>query len=110
MGGRDERLARNEALFRVVNERVREVRPEEGEEETGFLCECGDEACTETIRLSVREYERIRSDPTLFFVAPGHEIPSVEDIIERNERYVVVRKKPEEASIALDTDPRSDSK
>lgn len=100
------RIARNEALFRVVNERVREVRREEGGERLGFLCECGDDGCTETLELSVDEYERIRSDPTQFVVFPGHEITSVEDPIEINARFLVVRKHPEEASIALDTDPR----
>jgi hypothetical protein len=105
--GREIRIARNEALFRVVNERVREVRPEEEEEVTGFLCECGDDTCTETVYLPVREYERIRSEPTHFIVVPGHEIISVEAPVERKEGYLVVRKKPEEAAIALDTDPRA---
>jgi hypothetical protein len=104
---REERIARNEALFRVVNERVRELRPEDGDEKTGFLCECGDDACTDTLYVPVREYERVRSDPTLFIVKPGHEILSVEEPVERNEGYFVVRKKAEEAAIAMDADPRS---
>jgi hypothetical protein len=104
--GREERIARNEAIARVVNERVREVRPEEGDQLVGFLCECGDASCTETIHLSIRDYERIRSEPTYFIVVPGHEVTSVEAPIEENESYLVVRKNPEEATIALDTDPR----
>jgi hypothetical protein len=103
---REERIARNEALFRTVNERVREVRPEEDDEMIGFLCECGDEACTEVVSLAVQEYEAVRSDPTHFIVVPGHEVTSVEAPLERNDRYLVVRKNPEEAAIALDTDPR----
>jgi hypothetical protein len=103
---REERIARNEALFRVVNERVREVRPEEGEERIGFLCECGDDACTEVISLTVEEYESVRSDPTLFVVVPGHEVTSVEAPLRRTDLYLVVKKNPEEAAIALDTDPR----
>jgi hypothetical protein len=104
---REERIARNEALFRVVNERVREVRPEEGEELVGFLCECGDDSCTEVIDLAVNEYEAVRADPTHFFVVRGHEIPSVEAVVARTDRYLVVRKNPEEAAIARDTDPRN---
>ena len=49
---REDRIARNEALFREVNERVREVAAEGGEL-TGFLCECGREECTETVPLPV---------------------------------------------------------
>ena len=103
---RKDRIARNEALFREVNERVREVRPEDGEDTLGFLCECGDEACTETIYLSAATYEEVRSDPTLFVVVPGHEITDVEDRVRRAKGYIIVRKHPEEAATALDTDPR----
>jgi hypothetical protein len=63
---RKDRIARNEALFRVVNERVREVRPEEGDGLVGFLCECGYASCTETVHLTVTEYEAVRSEPTHF--------------------------------------------
>jgi hypothetical protein len=103
---RKDRIARNEALFREVNERVREVRPEDGEDTLGFLCECGDEACTETVYLSVATYEDVRSDSTMFVVAPGHEIKDVEEPVWRAKGYVIVRKHAEEAAIALDTDPR----
>ena len=103
---REERIARNEALFRVVNERVREVRPEEGDEMIGFLCECGDETCTEVVSLTVEEYEDVRSEPTHFVVVPGHEVTSVEAPLRQTDRYLVVRKNPEEAAIALDTYPR----
>ena len=103
---REVRIARYEALFRVVNERVREVRPEEAGERLGILCECGDDKCTDTLDLSVDEYEEVRSDPTQFVVRPGHEITSVEEPLKCTARFLVVRKHPEEASIALDTDPR----
>jgi hypothetical protein len=111
--GRDHKIATNEGLFREVNDRVEEVAQEIGkrepDRETGeadFLCECGHEACTETVRMTVAEYENVRSDETLFVVFPGHEDASVEDVGERHERYVVVRKHPEEAAIAEATDPR----
>jgi hypothetical protein len=103
---RKDRIARNEALFREVNERVREVRPEDDEDTLGFLCECGDEACTETVYLSVGTYEEVRSDPTMFIVAPGHEMNDVEEPVRRAEGYIIVRKHAEEAATALETDPR----
>jgi hypothetical protein len=103
----EERIAQNEALFREVNERVREVHAGEREERISFLCECGLEECTETISLSFAEYEDVRSDPTQFAVAPGHEIGDVEAPIRRGDGFVLVRKHPTEATIAVETDPRS---
>ena len=103
---REERIAQNEALFREVNERVREVHAGEREERISFLCECGREECTETIYLSLAEYEDVRSDATQFAVAPGHEIGDVEAPIRRKNGFVLVRKHPTEATIAIETDPR----
>jgi hypothetical protein len=102
---REDRIARNEVLFREVNERVREVATEGGEL-TGFLCECGREECTETVPLSIAEYERVRSDPRYFVVTPGHEIGDVETSIARTDRFVVVEKHPGEAATAMESDPR----
>jgi hypothetical protein len=103
---RKERIARNEALFRVVNERVREVSRED-EGLVGFLCECGDEACTETVSLPVGKYAEVRADPTRFVVVPGHEIEAVESVVRRRGSFLVVRKHPEEAATAIETDPRA---
>jgi len=108
MGEREERIVRNEALFREVNERIHDVPPEgPAPEQSGFLCECGDAACTETVMLSLDEYENVRSDPTTFAVLRTHVAPDVEDVVAETDRFVVVRKHPEEAVIARETDPRS---
>ena len=111
MGAREDRIARNEALFRSVNERVRELVTSAGalgsDPSASFVCECGNADCTATVELTVAEYEQVREDPTHFFVVPGHESPEVEEVVERHERYDVVRKHSHEAQIAIDTDPRS---
>jgi hypothetical protein len=107
MSERGDRLARNEAMFRSVNERVEEVVQSGPGEEIDFLCECGNAECTEKVTLTRGEYEQIRSDATQFAVVPGHEIPEIEEIVLRKDRYLVVRKRPEEAGIAQETDPRS---
>lgn len=111
MGEREDRIARNEALFRSVNERVRELAgspPTATAPETvPFVCECGIADCAATVQLTIAEYEHVRADPAQFVVTPGHEIPEVEDIVEQHERYDIVRKHAHEAQIAIDTDPRS---
>jgi hypothetical protein len=102
----EDRIARNETLFREVNERVQEVSSHTSNGRIDFLCECGDETCTESISLSRDEYERLRSDPLTFGVKPGHVIPDVEDIVEENDRFHTVRKHEDEGRIARATDPR----
>ncbi len=103
---REARVAKNEVLFREVNERIRELAPAEGSVE--FLCECGDASCVEPISLTLPEYEEVRSDAARFFVRPGHQAPDVEDVVAETGRYVVVVKRAGlPAEIAQANDPRS---
>src|SRR5687768_2102655 len=70
---REERLAKNEALFRVANERMsRWEERHEGEEAELYYCECANPDCREQLRLLGADYERVRSNSRQFFVAPGH--------------------------------------
>jgi hypothetical protein len=104
---REDRLARNEALFRAVNERVQAERLGEGEELISFICECGDENCVAEVDLTRAEYEGIRSDAVQFVIVPGHEIPDIETTVAEKGRYAIARKHPGEQDIARETDPRS---
>ena len=105
MDARAERVGKNEAVFREVNERINDVTRENAAE---YLCECGNVTCTETIQMNVADYERVRADPTHFAVLPGHEIPDVEEVVARNEGFMVVRKKAgTAAALAIELDPRS---
>ena len=111
MDERQRRVGMNEALFREVNERIERVseRLQVTSEKIGILCECGDEACTERVDVSLPDYERIRADGALFFIRPGHEMPDVEDVVERGDGWDVVRKKAGgPAELARELDPRSD--
>jgi hypothetical protein len=96
-------IGRNEALFREVNERIREITAGQGiplDERVLFQCECGRLECHEQIELSLAEYETVRARPHHFVVRPGHEIDSVESIVSRNDRYLVVAKHGEAAEAA----------
>lgn len=99
------RIARNQVLFREVNERISEVLCSEGDP-TEYLCECTDGNCVGTVSLEREEYERIRSSPNHFVVLPGHELLEVERIVHQNERFVTVENTVE-VSIAARNDPRS---
>jgi hypothetical protein len=104
-----ERQAKNEALFREVNERISDVSVDFGtapREQVRFVCECTDVKCSEWLALAVGEYETIREDPTQFLVAPGHERAPVEQVVKRTDRYLVVRKEVDQRFFEA-TDPRS---
>ena len=109
MDERDRRIGLNEALFREVNERIEDLNRAFGEltDSMSIVCECGDSQCHERIDVPIPEYERVRAGATTFMVVPGHEIPSVEVVIDRREGYFVVRKEDDEAAeLAVETDPR----
>jgi hypothetical protein len=90
VGSRQE--SRNQILFREVNERVRDVAAPllTAGEEAEFLCECGDEACLETIRLDLEEYEAVRVSPRRFVMVPGHKDGIGEATVHASGRFVVV--------------------
>ena len=112
MDSRATRIAKNEALFREVNERVEEVTSDlaEGDEEDqpiGFICECERRDCNQSVKATRAEYEAVRSNPLRFLLLAGHEDDSVERVVERTERFVVVVKMGEGARVAAERDPRS---
>lgn len=88
-----ERAARNEEVFRGVNERI-----EEGAEQhrvTGMLpfhCECGRASCLETIEIPAGRYAEIMRERYRFVVLPGHQEPGIEKVVETNDEYLVVEK------------------
>jgi hypothetical protein len=109
MGGeREERLGENEAIFRAANERMaRWVERTPLEAVELYFCECVDPGCRQKIRLSASEYERVRSDATHFFVAPGHEVADEETVLESHPGWLLVEKDEAEArEVAEETDPR----
>ena len=68
-----ERAVENETVFRRVNNDIEANAAARGAREATFLCECADPTCHSTIELTLTEYAWIRSHPTYFVVAAGHE-------------------------------------
>jgi hypothetical protein len=74
-------------------------------EASPYLCECDEECCTTIIRLTLAEYEAVRSKPRQFFIAPGHQ--SADDrVLEEHERYTLVQT-GERGRLVEKSDPRS---
>jgi hypothetical protein len=101
-------LAKNEELFRNVNEQIEEnsFGVPRDEPLMEFLCECDRSGCEEKFQAARAEYERVRAEPTQFIVLPGHEDPRVERIISSTARFVVVEKQGKAAADAERADPR----
>ena len=88
-----ERAARNEEVFRDVNERI-----EEGAEQHDvsgplpFHCECTRASCLETIEISPDRYAAIVRERYHFLVIPGHEEPTIERAVATEPGFLVVEK------------------
>ena len=102
------RAARNQALFRSINERIEDLnRAFERLTLVGdWVCECADLSCIELMSLSLEEYEAIRQHPARFPIVGGHEVLEVERVVERHDRYIVVEKIGEGRIVAEQSSPR----
>jgi hypothetical protein len=94
-----DRIARNEVIFREVNQRVADVMDSDARM-ANFLCECGNLDCLQEISPTVAEYRRLRSNPATFAVVPGHSLADVETTVEETDRSQIVEKHPREAAMA----------
>jgi hypothetical protein len=104
---REERLARNEVLFRSVNEAIEQQAIEFGGlDEYEFICECARTGCFDRISLTLKQYEHIRAEATRFFVVPGHEDIAVELVVEAQPGFLIVEKDGHAGLVADLADPR----
>ena len=109
MAYREERVAKNEATSRVINEGVEtafEAEPQDAF--LFFICECGLEQCDRTVRITKAQYEQVRSDPRQFVIVRDHLIPDVEQVVSDGDTFLVVAKREGiPAEVAIQEDPRS---
>jgi hypothetical protein len=99
-----ERVARNEAAFRKVNEAIERGR-QTREGVVGFVCECGRLGCNEIIELTLSEYEAVRAHARRFAVRHGHQ-NDAEEVVKAHRRYLVVAKTGSAGDVAEFSDPR----
>ena len=53
----------------------------------------------------MEDYERVRSQDDRFAVAPGHESPELETVVERTETWLIVDKLPQFDPLVDDDSP-----
>lgn len=105
----EERRAKNEVLFRGVNEAIEEQALRFGgvDDEYEFLCECSAAECVTRVTLTLRQYEQIRAEGTRFVLVPGHADPQIEEVVGSTAGHHVVEKDGAAGIIAEQEDPRS---
>jgi hypothetical protein len=104
-----ERAARNQSLYRSINEKFKELNQnfsEAGIADSEWICECADTHCTLRIPASLHEYDAVRSNPRTFIVSPSHVHPEVERVLNQNDRYMIVEKIDRAGQIAETLNPR----
>lgn len=106
---RQRRIAKNEAMFRDINERLEQGlrQVQHAPELQEFVCECGDRECEQLVRLTFEEYEAVRRDSRHFAVVPGHVFPDTERVLSHNERFEVIEKFGESVEVTDAADRRA---
>lgn len=94
MKTRHERLAENQELFRHANAGLEKAagRNDLDVEALPFLCECPDDACMETVPLSLATYDEVRSYPNRYFIVTGHQTIAGENVVMSENGYSIVEK------------------
>ena|ERR1041385_1880799 len=88
-----ERAARNEEVFRSVNEHIDKAAERHGHDvPLRFHCECGQASCFDTVDLLPDVYERVAAHEYRFIVLPGHEETRIELVVETHDGWLVVEK------------------
>jgi len=108
MNERKRRIGENEAIFRSVNEQIRQLTGtlSTAADSMKVVCECGTRSCAVQFRIDTDAYAAVRADPELFIVKPGHDLPESETVVDKNNVFWTVRKDPGlPAAIARATDP-----
>ena len=94
---RNERIARNEASYRELNEAIHSGSP--AARRFQLICECGHPECTAPLNISADEYAAVRAHPRRFLVLAGHEIADAEEVVDRQPGYFVIQKPTDVAHI-----------
>jgi hypothetical protein len=97
--GRVEQIAKNELVFRRLNDEIEQLSERWRHEVMDAFCECGDPDCLDHLPVRLAQYQDVR-DNRHFLVRPGHEIADVEKVVERYPDFVVVEKPDDARRIA----------
>jgi hypothetical protein len=89
---REARAARNQAIFRAINDKMLGLNESFGEIVGLFsiACECADVSCVRPLDVTPEAYKAVRENPRTFLVLVDHIYPDVERLVSTHEGYAVV--------------------
>jgi len=90
---REERVVQTEEFFRDVNDVIAGTQGSNG---SRFLCECANPLCNATLEMSGHDLQTLHSTPGCYVVLAGHDIPDLEDVVQSQNGYAIVRKRAAE--------------
>lgn len=85
---------KSEQHSREINERIVAQVEGFGARTVEVFCECWAPQCKGTMTLPLQEYFSIHQDESRFVISPGHDLPSIEDVVERRPDFWIVQKRP----------------
>jgi hypothetical protein len=93
-----------------LERRAEELVPDA--EQVPFICECPDPRCASVARLSLVDYEMVRSRGDWFFSVPGHEVcmadgEEIAKIVKRYPAFTLMEKVGHAGEVAEQLDPRA---
>lgn len=96
------RAARNEALFRAINDELGSQGGSGNPRTLTIACECADTGCVATFEIGFGRYAEVRQASARFIVLPEHVYPEVEHVVigAEDEGFVVVEKTGEAGRVA----------
>jgi hypothetical protein len=106
------RVARNESMFRTVNEQIDGINSafeQLFDVQASFVCECCDPECTQQVEMAGADYQRVREHGARFVVAPGEQHigrEGIEHVVEKTQTYWVVEKIGVAGDVSRDLSPR----
>jgi len=80
-------VRQRQRLLHELNDSIADVTTTWEQSRSHFLCECGQLDCQATM------FEALRSNDGLFFVAKGHLLADIDELVESRDGYDVVRMK-----------------
>ncbi|MGH3004249.1 MAG: hypothetical protein ACRDM1_16555 [Gaiellaceae bacterium] len=106
-----EQMARNEDVFRQINERIDLAALAHGRDHHRyeFFCECSDLNCVERVTATLEEYAYARADPARFLVVKGHALGEIEHVVGGARDHVFVEKDGAAGRAAVELDEQADA-
>jgi ANTAR domain-containing protein len=86
---REERIVQTEEFFRQINDLMARNGRRDGQV---YICECANPYCNVTMDVTDEDITTLHSMPGYYLILPGHEIPDVEQVVQKTATYTIVTK------------------